>query len=844
MKVSAPFLEFAQQCSSRVREFSPVLLALLLFAGGCKSRDTDSAVKDETVAPEFRGAGSFPIWAYDGGPDTTSRMGVDLINLTAKIPYFPGLSQAIYGEQMFRPAFGPIPWRMMQKPNSVKILFIGQDGTHIAEAAGRPATAGFGGRAQDLAKYFGVGSSAAFINTYAYTIRWQYGVFDAPIISTRAASPQMNFGSFTSNQVWLITQDQDSPVAKWRNNMISWIIRNNKESLKMIVLFGGAARDAMGTFAVSKGATVGTRYSEADLANVKVPEFEYRSAGGNKQAATPVSAQGKDLLEEFNGAAPRYSDPAAMKTLQTKFRDEFNREPQTWMNKMVFSNGGIGGSGVLHPAQLGGYDIDDKMVINGAKTISLKGLRLEDGTTIENELLVTQLPHPTALSMMTPQKASEAVRKGLTSFGPYKEAGWKIEADPGFTNSFAEGLDYRYARGDMGTEYYDFGAPNSRMVNVSSASRDGSNVIIFGTRDRVTFNRTQVRNMTKAKPSKLPPEKELWLTRPNSTNGSTTPGPDNRRFTFDAGPGEEFAKLMKTTLPTDAAFRAKREVNGDFGHYRGTFKNPRVLIIADPDGDDDLITARALSGTRGQFLHGLMQDIGVNDQYLIVKTAPYRMDSSWDETFAATKAYREALITKIMQSTQPQMIITDGTYAAQEIARILPSPPCPVISIQRQGQADSSGIADAVAAIKQVPGFSAATFNGKQADIPRSHLSFYARTWEGTSGDRAITAEDQRYAGAAFAFVAPEWAYRQRYPMPPSEIESCEQLFKKEMNGKVRIGGEKVPDFIRRRDRGGAVESPCQKLASTPTEIAEVALPEPPAEPQPDPTPVDPTPEQ
>src|SRR6185312_15607567 len=99
-----------------------------------------------------------------------------------------------------RPAYGPIPWRMMQKPNSIKILFIGQDGTHIAEAAGRPATAGFGGRAQDLAKYFGVNSSAAFMNTYAFTIRGQYGTFDEPVFYKKSdGSEGVTFTSFVDN---------------------------------------------------------------------------------------------------------------------------------------------------------------------------------------------------------------------------------------------------------------------------------------------------------------------------------------------------------------------------------------------------------------------------------------------------------------------------------------------------------------------------------------------------------------------------------------------------------------------------------------------------------------------
>src|SRR5690606_18857186 len=122
-----------------------------------------------------------------------------------------------------------------------------------AEAAGRPATAGFGGRAQDLAKYFGVSSSAAFINAYAFTIRWQYGAFDTPLITNGPNGKQYNVSSFTGNQVWMLSQDLDSPIVKWRNNLIEWIIRNNKDSLKMIVLFGGAARDTAASFVISKG---------------------------------------------------------------------------------------------------------------------------------------------------------------------------------------------------------------------------------------------------------------------------------------------------------------------------------------------------------------------------------------------------------------------------------------------------------------------------------------------------------------------------------------------------------------------------------------------------------------
>ena len=72
-----------------------------------------------------------------------------------------------------------------EEKNKVKILFMGQDGTHIAEAAGRPATAGFGGRAQDFANYFGVNEGAAFINACSFTIKGQYGVYNTPYIYTK-----------------------------------------------------------------------------------------------------------------------------------------------------------------------------------------------------------------------------------------------------------------------------------------------------------------------------------------------------------------------------------------------------------------------------------------------------------------------------------------------------------------------------------------------------------------------------------------------------------------------------------------------------------------------------------
>lgn len=233
------------------------------------------------VLVSFLSYGQLPKWSYDPGPNPDTKMGKELIDITSEIPNMPEISYKIIGRsQKFRPAFGPIPWRMLQKENAVKILFIGQDGTHIAEAAGRPATAGFGGRAQDFANYFGVNEGAAFINAYTFTIKGQYGLYNTPYVYTRDGYSQTRFGNFIDNKFWSMSHSLKSPIVKWRNNLVDWIIRNNKKSMKLIVLFGGAARDAIATFARSKGAYVEAKH-EREMPYIQMPETKSEYAGGN-----------------------------------------------------------------------------------------------------------------------------------------------------------------------------------------------------------------------------------------------------------------------------------------------------------------------------------------------------------------------------------------------------------------------------------------------------------------------------------------------------------------------------------------------------------------------------------
>ncbi len=788
-----------------------------------------------------------PIWSYDAGPDPKSEMGKELIDLTAEIPNFPLISTKIIGrKQKFRPAFGPIPWRMLLDENKVKILFVGQDGTHIAEAAGRPATAGFGGRAQDFANYFGVNEGAAFINSYAFTIKGQYGVYNTPYFYEKNGETKVGMSNLVDNNLWLISQDLSSPIVQWRNDLIDWIIRNNKKSMKLIVLFGGAARDSIASFAKSKGAVVeGQMHDIADSIRVPLTKEEY--AGGNNTFPSLLSKSGKDLYEQIAQRRLDYKSPKDQKFVQKILKENL----EEILNNVAIPKGGKAGSGLINMAQLGGYDLDS-MRVNGIETRSLKGLKLNDGSTIENDIIVISLPHPSSLSRTVMdaesygeglQAASARVMRDVKVLKPYRDAGWKIEADPGKINFYARGENYQYGRSDIGPEFYDFGTPENRMVSRSTARRmsGNANVVIIGTRDSGRFSKAAIEEMTEAKAAFGIDPNQLFIARPSSLE---------ERYKFDRGPGEKLAKLMITSLDEKEVFKTKTEVEcikeekviktiqstntdllvceedqekktremsfeddgiaafnvkshpsvSDFGHYRGTFNKPKAIIIADPIGYDDIVTARALTGTRGQYLQDLMNDMGINDQYLVIKTLPFAMDGAsegeWSEALSATKSYREALIKEVLSQSHPDFIIADGKYASEVLSQFDLS--IPVIKTKRNKANLAEDLSSVALEIQKIASYKNETYSANMANIPRSHLSFYSRVWEGTSGDRVITSAGKEYEGIAFAEVVPSWAFEHEFEIQDKNQDKLELMIQVLRSAGLPLPYESVSRYFER----------------------------------------------
>lgn len=766
-------------------------------------------------------------WAYDPGPSPDTEMGRELIDIVASQPNMPGISLELTGKQKFRPAFGPTLWRMLQEPNSIKILFIGQDGTHIAEAAGRTATAGFGGRAQDMAKHFGVDTSAAFMNTFAYTIKGQYSGFGAPIVLEENGKKTLRFDTITGNGTWLMAQDQQSPMVIWRNRLIDWILRNNKDSMKLVVLFGGSAQDSIGTFIESRGGKVATKYSAEDLAakKIKVPKVKEEAAGGNKVVTVAVDKKNRNIFDVMGIRIPYKDLGLQAKTPEQKEKvyaaEKILREAQQTLAEKVneiypqlaITDSGLNGSGIVHPAQIGGYDLT-KIIVNGQKTISLKGLKLSDGSTLQDDILVAEFPHPTSLSSNA-ATASQKVEKSLTLLKPYLKSGWRIDPDSGLVNRFDRGEPYSYGRTDIGPAFYDFGTPKNRMVSVSSASRMSGkpNIVVIGTRDRVTFDNKRLQEMTSAKPAAGISSEELYSARPRS---------EKNRYAFDLGPGEKMARIMKENLNLSVIGKMKngQQANesckspepasqfnikthpicvGDFGHYRGTFDKPKVIILADPDGVDEIITSRALTGTRGQYLHGMMEELGVSDKYLVIKTVPFGMDGAtdeeWTKVLEQTSNYRKKIFEALLKDSKPLVVFADGKYATQEISKLgIDKYDVPMINIARSGSENNSGIKEVTATLARLKIFNASRMSGNIANIPRSHLGFFSRVWEGTSGTRVLNASGTD-AGNAFAIIVPSWVYQQKNVAQDSkEREAINNLKKTMQQQKLQFDTESEED--------------------------------------------------
>lgn len=693
-------------------------------------------------------------WAYDPGPNPETEVGKGYIDIFARIPNFPGLMDKMpRGGVRFRPAFGPTPYRGRTTKNGVKVLVIGQDGTHIAEAAGRTFTGGTGGRMQHVLNYLGINRSYFFINTFAYTIGGQYADW-APYLK----GENLVWGQFTNPKSYVLAQDIMSPIVKWRNDLIEHIIDSNRDSLKLIITVGGAAKDTLAAFIRSRGGVVKTFLTDRSVKNIKMVKYKSAWAGGNRSFFYPVDDSGNNILLN-DDEKPNYKSLEQQNLMVERAKDKERLE------RLVLLDSGLDKNGLFDRAQFG-YDLD-KVFINNQQTNSLKGLVLNSGL-LNSDVRFISVPHPgaagasqdRAVILRTIKRLEERFDRSLSILNDFMSEGWELPSDPMSIDGFFNNKKFYYGRAELPNADFPFGLSKALVVDKSLASRVSGkpHAIEFGGRDRGRYSSTLMNRSEEA-------EKAEGLM------GDDRPWESSRvyRYNFDRGPEIKYAKLLVADLNYDEIFKNKEGMatdsagvkatnvkndisHGAFAHYRGTFNKPKIVILADPIDYDGLYSARALTGLAGQRLHGFLQNFDIGDQYLVISTVPFDMTDAttqeWDYTLAQTKSWRVNLLKEILKSEAPQMVLTLGSYADKEIQK-LSLTNIPTVSL-------TNGFSAAFDFMRQRLGADSFSFNDSPQSIPRSHLPYGKQLWVGTSGDRVLRATGNN-AGLLYRVVIPKW---------------------------------------------------------------------------------------
>lgn len=223
-----------------------------------------------------------------------------------------------------------------------------------------------------------------------------------------------------------------------------------------------------------------------------------------------------------------------------------------------------------------------------------------------------------------------------------------------------------------------------------------------------------------------------------------------------------------------------------FGHgsiYRGNFKKPELLILADQESNDDMFSARALTGTGGQRLQTLLNALGMRHKYVIIRTLPVdTLDLSIEKATEiamnpAVTAVRNNILKTILEQKKTRLILTVGPVAAEAIKTL--DTKLKIITLAHP-LADNH-VTQWQQAIGQVFGAATASkYDGTLTAIPRYDLPIHTRWWMGTSGTRSARAwlygqnGHKVWNGDYYKFEAPSWVNTINYPADPKKLSAQE----------------------------------------------------------------------
>jgi hypothetical protein len=226
---------------------------------------------------------------YDPGPSPRSRWP----SLFAETPNYRALGLAVLGDagerEKFRWTFGPMYYRGRLAPSSVKVFIIGQEGAQDESLSNRSFTGGTGAKIQNFLNHIGVTQSYLFMNTFVYTINGQY---------TDQATGR------TPEPLFWLAQNPESPVVQHRHEMFNYMLDSNRDTLRLVIAVGTAARDTLQAWVESHGGQCRNINSDCDSSvlgeQVKVLHVPHPGAASPRNGGSAAAAR---LVRAFTDAA-------------------------------------------------------------------------------------------------------------------------------------------------------------------------------------------------------------------------------------------------------------------------------------------------------------------------------------------------------------------------------------------------------------------------------------------------------------------------------------------------------------------------------------------------------------
>ena len=288
-----------------------------------------------------------------------------------------------------------------------------------------------------------------------------------------------------------------------------------------------------------------------------------------------------------------------------------------------------------------------------------------DGSSLGPRVKIVGVPHPGGAAMGGASAVIEGFRQAVSKIATWieDEPDW-LPLDPGMTRDLSE--PYRYRSRPIPFRDFPFGAPmRLGRGGTSSNRRDRQRSIqIFSAGGRYNARGARLDYDDecegdpvgyRAKPRDLPyePAKE------DERDFDSGPSAGLGRRLMGGLPGAPWPDFESMELPAHPSL-------GTGAIYRGRAEDAVVWILADQQSHDDLFTGRALTGDCGQHLQALLNAMGIDRHYFILRSLP--VDTLSVSRATLRRVVRSPEVVAVYQeivdfafgSSPPQMVITMG----------------------------------------------------------------------------------------------------------------------------------------------------------------------------------------